>query len=96
MNRYKLLPRADADLIEIWHYSAAEWSLAQADRYLKLLKDTIGSAARNPERGRSCAPVAPGYYRVTAGSHFIFYRIEPDGIVVVRVLHQRMDFLRHL
>jgi plasmid stabilization system protein ParE len=31
----------------------------------------------------------------TIGSHFVFYRITAEGIDVVRILHQRMDFEQH-
>jgi plasmid stabilization system protein ParE len=30
------------------------------------------------------------------GRHIIFYQVEDQGILVVRVLHQMMDFDRHL
>ena len=37
-----------------------------------------------------------GDFRQPTGSHVIFYRQDPDGgIVVVRVLHQRMDPTLH-
>jgi len=96
MTAFALSRKARADLGEIWRYSRDNWSVAQADRYASAIRDAIIAAAREPERGRSCAPAAPDYFRVAAGSHFVFYRMEPDRIVVVRILHQRMDFMRHL
>ncbi|MGZ9116264.1 MAG: type II toxin-antitoxin system RelE/ParE family toxin, partial [Methylocystis sp.] len=30
------------------------------------------------------------------GAHVVFYRKAPKGVEVVRVLHRRMDFQRHL
>lgn len=96
MTAFTLSRRARADLGEIWRYTKDNWSAAQADRYADAIREAIVAVARDPERGRSCAPTAPSYWRVAAGSHFVFYRIEARRIVVVRVLHQRMDFMRHL
>jgi len=41
-------------------------------------------------------PKAKGYRKVRAGSHIIFFKVTTDGIDVVRILHQKMDFNRHL
>jgi toxin ParE1/3/4 len=32
----------------------------------------------------------------SVGSHVLFFRASESRIVIVRVLHQRMDFERHL
>jgi plasmid stabilization system protein ParE len=39
--------------------------------------------------------LAEGLYRIEYESHVIFYRVEPKPLLIVRVLHQRMDFARH-
>ena len=43
-----------------------------------------------------CDDVRTGYRKYPAGSHLLFYRLTPDGIDIVRILLQRMDFERHL
>jgi toxin ParE1/3/4 len=40
--------------------------------------------------------VRSGYLKYRSGSHFVFYRLTEGGIDVVRILHTRMDFERHL
>jgi toxin ParE1/3/4 len=52
--------------------------------------------AADPHRGRCCDEIRPGYRKYPAGSHVLFYRLLPDGIDIVRILHRRMDFERHL
>lgn len=89
-----LSPRARRDLDEIWDYSVENWSEDQAERYLRMLWRGIELLADDPERGRSCETIRAGYYRYSVGSHMIFYKL--TGIDVVRVLHQRMDFRRHV
>jgi len=40
--------------------------------------------------------VRSGYRKKKSGSHVIFFKLIDDGIDVIRILHQRMDFDRHL
>jgi toxin ParE1/3/4 len=42
--------------------------------------------------GRTADDLKPGFSRFRYQSHMIFYTIEPDQIVIQRVLHARMDF----
>lgn len=46
--------------------------------------------ADNPASGRNCDDVRPGLRRVERGRHVIFYRETAEGILVSRILHQRM------
>ena len=97
MSRYLLSPAAQADLEEIWDYTAERWDVDQAEEYLRGLQHAIERAAANPRVGRSCDEIRPGYRKLAAGSHTLYYRLSADGTVdVVRVLHQRMDVDRHL
>ena len=96
MSRYTLSPRAQADIEEIWDYTAKRWSVDQAEVYLRQIKASIEVIAVDPTRGRTCDDVRAGYRKYPAGSHLLFYRTTPDGIDIVRILHQRMDFERHL
>lgn len=95
--RYLLSPAARRDLDGIWDYTAERWGAEQAALYLRELQHAIGRAAANPLIGRSCEEIRPGYRKLAAGSHTLFYRIAAENIVdVVRILHQRMDIDRHL
>jgi toxin ParE1/3/4 len=97
VSRYLLSPAAQADLEEIWDYTAERWDVDQAEEYLRGLQHPIERAAANPRVGRSCDEIRPGYRQLAAGSHTLYYRLSADGTVdVVRVLHQRMDVDRHL
>jgi toxin ParE1/3/4 len=46
--------------------------------------------------GRACPEIRRGYHKYRAGSHVLFYRLIDGGIEVVRILHEQMDFGRHL
>ena len=94
--RYVLSPRAKADLEEIWDYSAAQWGEDRSERYIREVWRAIKQVAKKPRRGQSCDEIRAGYFKYAVGSHCLFYRLVPNGIDVVRILHQRMDFERHL
>jgi len=97
VSRYLLSPAAREDLEEIWDYIRRRWGADQAEFHLRQLQWAIERAAANPRTGHPCDEIRPGYLKLAAGSHVLFYRLTDDGQVdVVRVLHQRMDVDRHL
>jgi toxin ParE1/3/4 len=96
MSRYVLSPKAQDDLRDIWDYTAERWGAEQANEYLRILQRAIEVVADEPRRGRSCDEVRKGYRKYSAGSHMLIYRKIETGIDIVRVLHGRMDFERHL
>ena len=96
MAPYVLSPRAKADLSEIWDYGADRWGADRATDYIRDIQRAIEHAAAHPLRGRACDEVRAGYFKVSVGSHLLFYRLVDDVLDVVRVLHQRMDVSRHL
>jgi toxin ParE1/3/4 len=83
--------RAEADLLSIGDYTLRTWGEAQAGRYLGDLETCCQMLADNPRLGRSCDDVRHGLRRMEHGKHVVFYRLEKaGGILVVRILHQRM------
>jgi toxin ParE1/3/4 len=97
VSRYLLSPAAQADLEQIWDYTHDRWGIDQAEEYLRELQRAIERAAANPQIGRAWEEIRPGYRKLVAGSHVLFYRVGTEGVIdVVRVLHQRMDVDRHL
>jgi toxin ParE1/3/4 len=96
VSRYLLSPAAQVDLEQIWDFTHDRWGVDQAEEYLRELQRAIERAAANPLIGRACVEIRPGYRKLAAGSHVLFYRVTAEGIDVARVLHQRMDVDRHL
>ena len=94
--RFVLKPRAQADLDEIWNYTADRWGLDQAETYTRQLWKHIQAVADNPSLGHECEEVRAGYRKYPSGSHVLFYRLTDGGIEVVRILHERMDYERHI
>lgn len=96
MTGYVLSPRAQADIEDIWDYSATQWGVKQAEIYIRKIQVVIEHVAAEPGIARSCDAIRPGYWKYPAGSHVIFFKLMPGGINVIRILHGRMDFERHI
>jgi toxin ParE1/3/4 len=91
-----LSPRAQGDLDAIWNYTAERWSENQAERYIRDIWQAIQDVTNNPTRARACDNIRSGYRRYAVGSHVLYFRLVGGQIDIVRILHQRMDFDRHL
>ena len=90
MALFRLSRRAEADLVAIGAYTLRTWGEKRAARYIGELEDCCRSLARNPALGRACDDVRPGLRRMEQGRHVVFYRTAARGILVSRILHQRM------
>jgi toxin ParE1/3/4 len=88
--------RAEADLLSIGEYTLRTWGKAQAARYISELEMCCQTMADNPGLGRPCDDVRPGLRRLEHRKHVIFYRQEREGILISRILHERMLPDRHV
>jgi toxin ParE1/3/4 len=93
--RYLVQPRARVDLFDIWQYTDETWGTVQADRYVSELEACFRQIAEEPQLGRRCDHIRPGYWHIAQGRHVVFYRRDGDIVVIVRVLHDRMLPERH-
>jgi len=96
MPDYRLSVAADRDIFEIARYTLETWDEAQAERYLTGLHEAFRTLALKPHVGIASDDLRPDYFRRRYRSNMVFYRRSDDGILIVRVLHARMDYLRHL
>lgn len=96
MADFRLSPRAETDLAEIADYTIETFGVEQARRYRDDFEACFQSLARNPRLGRSAEWLTAGLRRFEHRSHVVFYVEDERGVVVVRVLHVRMDASRHL
>jgi len=96
MPSFRLRERAKADVRAIGRYTQATWGREQRNTYLARLDASFHLLAREPQRGRACDDIRPGYRKYHVGRHLIFYRDIPDGVEIIRILHDRMDIETHL
>ena len=96
MRGFILSPAAQADIDGIWDYTAQRWGEEQAVRYLQGLRDACRELADGTRPSRP-VDIRLGYHRCQSGSHVLYFKTADDGqIVIIRILHQRMDVNRHL
>jgi toxin ParE1/3/4 len=96
---YRLSDRAEADLAEIWDYSAERWDAAQADRYIDALMSRFVWITENSALWKPRPDLAEGLYSYPQQSHMIYFRTCADvrGLIeIVRVLHGRMEPDKHI
>ena len=93
---FKLSNEADQDLRGIYLYSYQEFGEDQADKYLLGLEKTFQMISDNPRIGRERPDIDHLVRCVEHGKHVIFYDLYEDHILIVRVLHGRMDVRKYL
>ena len=96
MSLIHLSPKAKIDLSGIWDYTYQEWGLEQAENYMQKLWRSMQGLIVDPATSLDIGYVRKGYRKTLIGTHVIFFKLTDDGINVIRILHQKMDFERHL
>ena len=96
MAGYQLTDKARAQLDEVYEYSVLNFGLKNAQAYLEGFHGCFEILVLYPELGRNYGHIRLGIRRHDYESHSIYYRIADEGIVIVRILHQRQDPMRNL
>jgi toxin ParE1/3/4 len=110
--RYRFTPQADRDLVAILRQSARMFGPLQRRRYAELIDRAVLLVAQDPKRlgstprddvsaGLRSFPITRAVGRAGAASHVLYYESGTmhdgsPGIVVIRILHDRMDPERHI
>lgn len=82
---------AGADLADILARSREEWGDGLARRYARGVADAVKRIGRHPERYPTFGSDRPGVRRLRVGRHILFFREHAAEIVVIRILHERME-----
>lgn len=91
MARLTITAHARADLQEI-HSHIAKDKPEAARHFVERLRAKARHLAETPGMGRSRAEdLRPGLLSFPVGEYVLFYRKQPDGIVLVRVIHGSRD-----
>ena len=95
MPKFRLTRAGEEDLIGIAHYGDEQFGEAQSNRYRDQLKQHFARLAQTPRLYPAVDHIRAGYRRSVLGTHAIYYRIEPNGVLIVRILG-RQDAQRAL
>ena len=94
--RYQFTEKAERDLESIIDYTTQEWGASQASNYLDGLETRAQLLAENPDIGTARESLFEKLLSFPFERHILYYKKQVHGIVIVRVLHQHMDPLKHL
>jgi len=95
MARFSFTDHAENDLVEIVDYSNETWGVRQTTKYIDGFYAQAQIISENPNMGLERSTLAAGLFSFPFESHVIFYFQEPKGIIITRVLHKKMDWVRH-
>ena len=91
MVRIRFTNSAETDLLELW-LATAEENLVAADESLDSIQATVSLLGTQPEMGRARPELSYDLRSFpTRTPYIIFYLLDEDGLLVVRVLHHARD-----
>lgn len=97
MAKYLLSKSAESDLEKIADYTIENFGINQALVYKNGLITCFQEWTDRPEMGRFYLHGNKTLLlRYRYKSHVVFYKRFNNGILIIRVLGERMDFIRHL
>ena len=96
MPKFLLSPEALKSLEQISSYTLENYGQQHKKSYLKMLRDRMREASKNPDKGQERSAIKDGYYSIRAEKHHIYYRVRDTHIEIFDVLHQSMEPKLHI
>ena len=91
MSHYRLSPLAESDLDDIWLRIAQDASTDTADQVITDIVNRFALLAEHPHAGRTRDEISPGVRSFAVESYIVYYRPDPNGVSIARVLHGSRD-----
>ncbi len=104
MTSLEVTRKAEEDVADVLSYTRARWGEGKYWEYADLIEEAYLTITVDPARGEPRSNIANGvlchHIRRPGRNarHVVFYAYDPakDRVTVLRVLHDSMDFVRHL
>ena len=96
MLKLKVKPAAEKDLSKIFEFTAMSWGVDQAEKYQDELFAGMLLITKQELLGKLYPYVNLPYRKLHINRHLIFYRVEDQTCLIIRVLHDTMDIKNHL
>ena len=95
---YKLTINAEEDFENILRYTYQEWGRKQAQKYHLQMKTALATIGEDPEAlfSRTRNDIFPGCRTFSFGKHRLAYYVAEDVVIVLRILHEKMDIDKNL
>ncbi|MFZ4604092.1 MAG: type II toxin-antitoxin system RelE/ParE family toxin [Caulobacterales bacterium] len=85
-DRYRLSEAADADLERLYDWGIDRFGMKAADQYFDGLIARFEIIAESPQLWPAVDHIRAGYRRSVYVAHSVYYRIEANSVLIVRVL----------
>jgi toxin ParE1/3/4 len=96
MASLRLSAAARVDLVEIRQYSISEFGPDVADAYLRGFNAAFAALRERPFVGAARPELGEGLRCLTYRRHRLFYRVERDLVLIVRIIHHARNAHREL
>ena len=91
MSQFYLTPNAKKSLRNIGIHTKNNWGSDQYKKYLKSFYDCFGKLVQSPLVGKKRDEIHKNLRSYNNGKHVIFYMIKNNDIIILDILHARMD-----
>ncbi len=96
VSRFRLALAARASLRSVGRYTQKTWGEMQRRKYIDAMDARFHDLATSPEKGRLRDGLSPGLRSYQEGKRVIFYRVKEREILIIDILHERMEPALHL
>ena len=93
---YRLTQAAEDDLVNIYLDSIRLFGRAQAEHYYAGLHATFDFLGQNPNAARERRQIQPSARMHPHKSHLVFYQLEDQGILIIRIRHAHENWMNDL
>jgi toxin ParE1/3/4 len=90
--KYRLSKLAEEDLLNIFQTTYKKWGENKAKQYAHEIDKTFKKLSKFPNIGKKRNEIFLNALSFSVKTHIIFYKKDEKGILVARILHQRMDY----
>ena len=84
-------PNARTDLTQLLLQSRRQWGIRQRNAYKLQIDRALGELTEYPFLGRSRDEISLGLRSYPVGSHLIYYQVQDQAVVILRIIHNRRD-----
>ena len=94
--RLTVSPEAASDIESIVAYGTERWGYEAAEAYSRGLRHQIGDLPEHPLRYAEMENVGQGVRSFAHRRHRVFYIVDSDTVLIIRILHQQADWPRQI
>lgn len=92
MRKFRLSAEAKEDLIDIADYGDAQYGVERSNAYRDELHKHFLELSKFPLHYQAVDDIRKGYRRSVCGVHTVYYLVENEDIVIVRILGRQDPF----